>query len=154
MLNEHLEVKVPAEREVKVKGPQATQTITTEAGSRIYSWTYSNLQRVKESQPDLEKETETTLRRHPPPDVQISSFHSWEEVGRWYWNLQKARVEPTAAVRAKAAELTNGMTDDDAKLRALYSFVSTQYRYIGIAFGIGRYQPHAADDVLSNNYGD
>ncbi len=25
---------------------------------------------------------------------------------------------------------------------------------IGIAFGIGRYQPHAADDVLTNNYGD
>ena len=23
-----------------------------------------------------------------------------------------------------------------------------------IAFGIGRYQPHAADDVLTNNYGD
>ena len=37
---------------------------------------------------------------------------------------------------------------------AIYSFVSTQYRYIGISFGIGRYQPHAADDVLSNNYGD
>jgi tetratricopeptide (TPR) repeat protein len=46
------------------------------------------------------------------------------------------------------------MTDDAAKLRALYSFVSTQYRYIGIAFGIGRYQPHAAEDVLTNNYGD
>jgi tetratricopeptide (TPR) repeat protein len=57
-------------------------------------------------------------------------------------------------VRAKAAELTKGLTDDDAKLRAIYSFVSTQYRYIGIAFGVGRYQPHAADDVLSNSYGD
>lgn len=32
--------------------------------------------------------------------------------------------------------------------------MSLQYRYIGIAFGIGRYQPHAADDILTNNYGD
>ena len=86
--------------------------------------------------------------------MQISSFQNWEEVGRWYWSLQKDRIEPTPAVRAKAAELTKGMTDDGAKLRALYSFVSTQYRYIGIAFGIGRYQPHAADDVLTNSYGD
>jgi transglutaminase-like putative cysteine protease len=86
--------------------------------------------------------------------VEISSFTNWEDVGRWYWNLQKDRIEPTPAIRAKAAELTKGMTDDAAKLRALYSFVSTQYRYIGIAFGIGRYQPHAADDVLTNNYGD
>jgi hypothetical protein len=75
-------------------------------------------------------------------------------VGRWYWGLQKDRIVPTPAIRAKAAELTKGMTDDDAKVLALYSFVSTHYRYIGIAFGIGRYQPHAADDVLSNNYGD
>jgi transglutaminase-like putative cysteine protease len=55
---------------------------------------------------------------------------------------------------AKAAELTKGITDNTAKLQALYGFVSTQYRYIGIAFGIGRYQPHAADDVLTNSSGD
>ena len=154
VLDERLAIKVPGERAIKVNGPQATQTITTEAGSRIYAWTYSKLQNTKDTETDQKKQTETALGRLPPPDVQISSFQSWEEVGRWYWNLQKDRTEPTAAIRAKAAELTKGMTDDAAKLRALYSFVSTQYRYIGIAFGIGRYQPHAADDVLTNNYGD
>jgi tetratricopeptide (TPR) repeat protein len=154
VLDERLEIKVPGERAVKVKGPQATQTIATEAGSRIYAWTYSKLQNTKEPGSDEKKQTEAALGRLPPPDVQISSFQSWEDVGRWYWNLQKDRVEPTAAIRAKAAELTQGMTDDAAKLRVLYNFVSLQYRYIGIAFGIGRYQPHAADDVLSNSYGD
>ncbi|HEX8810815.1 MAG TPA: tetratricopeptide repeat protein, partial [Terracidiphilus sp.] len=84
----------------------------------------------------------------------ISSFQTWDEIGRWYWSLQQDRIEPTAAIRAKAEELTKGLTSDDAKLKALYSFVSMHYRYIGIAFGIGRYQPHAADDVLTNNYGD
>ena len=154
VLGERLEIKVPAERTVKVKGAQATQTATTEAGSRIYAWTYSKLQNAKEPESDQKKETEAALGRFPTPDVQISSFQTWDEVGRWYWNLQKDRIEPTAAIRAKAAELTKGMTDDAAKLHALYSFVSTQYRYIGIAFGIGRYQPHAAEDVLTNNYGD
>ena len=154
VLAERLEIKVPSERAVKVKGPQTNQTVTTEAGSRIYAWTYSKLQSAKEPESDQKKETETALGRLPPPDVQISSFQSWEDVGRWYWNLQKDRIEPTPAIRAKAAELTKGMTDDAAKLQALYSFVSTQYRYIGIAFGIGRYQPHAAEDVLTNNYGD
>jgi tetratricopeptide (TPR) repeat protein len=154
VLAERLEIKVPAERAVKVKGPQATETVTTEAGSRVYAWTHTRLQDTKEPASDQKKETETALGRTPQPDVQISSFQSWEEVGRWYWNLQKDRIEPTPAIRAKAAELTKGMTDDAAKLRVLYSFVSTQYRYIGIAFGIGRYQPHAADDVLTNSYGD
>jgi transglutaminase-like putative cysteine protease len=29
-----------------------------------------------------------------------------------------------------------------------------KFHYIGLDFGIGRYQPHAADDVLDNGYGD
>jgi cytochrome c-type biogenesis protein CcmH/NrfG len=154
VLDERLELKVPAERAVKVKGPQETETTKTEAGLQIYAWTHSRLQRTKEPENDQKKETETALGRLPPPDVQLSSFQSWDEVGRWYWNLQKDRLAPTPAIRAKAAELTKGLTDDRAKVRAIYNFVSTHYRYIGIAFGIGRYQPHAADDVLGNNYGD
>ena len=154
VLSERLEIRVPAERTVKVKGPQATQTVNTEGNIRVYSWTFSNLQNTKELGSDQKKAIEAARGRFPSPDVQISSFQSWEEVGRWYWALQKDRIEPSAAIRTKAAELTQGMTGDDAKLRALYSFVSLKYRYIGIAFGIGRYQPHTADDVLSNNYGD
>lgn len=154
VLNEELEIKVPSERAVKVKGRNATQTLGTGGGSRVYTWIYSKVQNVKEPEKDEKKEIESALGRLPSPDVQISSFQSWGEVGQWYWSLQKERVEPTPAIRAKAAELTKGMTDDDAKLRAIYGFVSTQYRYIGIAFGIGRYQPHAAEDVLTNNYGD
>jgi tetratricopeptide (TPR) repeat protein/transglutaminase-like putative cysteine protease len=153
VLGERLEIKVPVARAVKFKGPQATQTVTTDGDFRIYSWTYAKLENTKEPESDRKK-VDAALGRLPAPDVQISSFQSWEEVGRWYWSLQKDRIEPTAAIRAKAAELTKGMTDDAAKVRALYSFVSTQYRYIGIAFGIGRYQPHAAEDVLTNNYGD
>jgi tetratricopeptide (TPR) repeat protein len=154
VLNERLEARVPRERAVKVKGPQTTQSITTEGDARIYAWTHSQLKSHKETGHEQKKQIELALGRLPPPDVQISSFQSWEEVGQWYWNLQKERVEPTAAIRAKAAELTKGLTDDASKLQALYSFVSLQYRYIGIAFGIGRYQPHTADDILTNNYGD
>ena len=154
VLDERLEFRVPAERAVKVKGPQESATIKTEAGFRVYAWTHSQLQRTKEPENEQKKETEAALGRLPPPDVQLTSFQSWDEVGRWYWTLQKDRTAPTPAIQAKAAELTKGLTDDRAKVRAIYNFVSTHYRYIGIAFGIGRYQPHAADDVLGNNYGD
>ncbi len=154
ILDERLELRVPAERAVKVKGPQEAETIKTEGGFRIYAWNRSRLKRTNDSEKDQQRETETALGRLPAADVQLSSFQSWDEVGRWYWNLQKDRIEPSPAIRAKAAELTQGLTDDSAKVRAIYNFVSTHYRYIGIAFGIGRYQPHAADDVLGNNYGD
>ena len=154
VLNERLEVRVPRERAVKVKGPQASQTTAVEQDVRVYAWTHSKLQAGKEGEHEQKRLTDAVLGRIPPADVQVSSFQTWEEVGRWYWNLQKDRVVPSASIRAKAAELTKGLTGDAAKLQALYNFVSLQYRYIGIAFGIGRYQPHAADDILTNNYGD
>jgi tetratricopeptide (TPR) repeat protein len=50
--------------------------------------------------------------------------------------------------------LTKGLATDDEKIHALYNFVSLKFHYIGLDFGIGRYQPHAADDVLDNGYGD
>jgi Tfp pilus assembly protein PilF len=153
VLDERIEIKVPAGRAVKVKGPEATQKEATDSISRIYSWTFSQPQKPQ-PESGTKKEVDAALGLAPAPDVQISSFQSWEEVGRWYWNLQKERAEPTSAIRAKAAELTQGLSDDSAKLRAIYAFVSTHYRYIGISFGIGRYQPHAAEDVLTNNYGD
>ena len=154
VLHELLQLRMPVERAVKVKGPQALQTVTKEQGAQVYTWISSNLEKAKDPKADQEKERQSALGRIPPPDVQISSFQNWDQVGRWYWTLQKERVEPSAAIRAKAAEVTKGAADNAAKLNALYKFVSTQYRYIGIAFGIGRYQPHAADDVLTNNYGD
>src|SRR5580704_9554289 len=109
--DERMEIKVPAERSVKVRGPQATQTVATEAGFRVYTWTYSKLQSATEPGSDQKKQTESERGLLPPPDVEISSFTNWEDVGRWYWNLQEDRIEPTPAIRAKAAELTKGMTD-------------------------------------------
>ena len=68
--------------------------------------------------------------------------------------LQKEPLQVTPAIRAKAADLTRGLQTDDEKIHAIYDFVSLRFHYIGLDFGIGRYQPHAAEDVLENGYGD
>jgi tetratricopeptide (TPR) repeat protein len=75
-------------------------------------------------------------------------------VGAWYRGLEADRVAPSAEVKAKAAELVAGKTTNEEKVRSLYGYVSTQIRYIGVAFGVGRYQPHTAAEILSNQYGD
>ena len=61
---------------------------------------------------------------------------------------------PTPEIRAKAAELTKNAKTDAEKEQAVYNYVSSNFRYISISFGIGRYQPHAAAEVLKNAYGD
>jgi len=146
--DESLEISVPADKYVKVVSPDFKPEIKEEGGRRTYRWTHSNLE-VKEKDPN-----EPPRRTPPNPSVQMTTFATWEDVGRWYGSLQKDPLEVTPAIQAKAAELTKGLKTDDEKIRALYEFVALRFHYIGLDFGIGRYQPHAADDVLGNGYGD
>lgn len=146
--DEELEINVPATKYVKVVCPEFKPEIKEEGGRRVYRWTHTNLQ-VKEKDPN-----EPARRIPPNPDVQVTTFKSWEDVGRWYGDLQKSQVDVTPAIQSKAAELTKGLTSEDDKIHAIYNFVSLKFHYIGLDFGIGRFQPHAADDVLDNGYGD
>jgi tetratricopeptide (TPR) repeat protein len=157
VLDEQLEISVPRERVVKIKSMSLQPTISEAAGYRIYTWHNANPQRKDDSNQKreaIEQMWQQARGRLPQPDVLMSSFSNWEDVGRWYGGLQEERVKPTPEITAKAAELTKNATSDEAKMRALYGYVSTQFHYIGIAFGIGRYQPHAAAEVLANQYGD
>jgi tetratricopeptide (TPR) repeat protein len=156
-LHEEFQISVPRERAVKWKSPALKPVITEEGGRRIFTWTRSQLEHQSADQDKIEQEEKTyqaARGKLPPPDIQLSSFQNWEEIGAWYGGLQQERVKPSPEIRAKAAQLTKNAADDNAKLHAIYNYVSTQFRYIGVAFGIGRYQPHSAVDVLSNQYGD
>jgi tetratricopeptide (TPR) repeat protein/transglutaminase-like putative cysteine protease len=146
--DERLELNFPRTKSVKVVSPDYKPDLKDEGERRVYRWTHQNLI-VKEKDP-----FEIPRRIPPNPDVQVTTFASWEEIGRWYGALQKEPLTVTPAIQAKAAELTKGLNTDDEKIHALYHFVSLKYHYIGLDFGIGRYQPHAADDVLDNGYGD
>ncbi|HET7212920.1 MAG TPA: DUF3857 domain-containing protein, partial [Terriglobia bacterium] len=144
---EELQIRVTPDKYVKVSSPDLKPEITETGRARIYTWKTSNLQVEDNS----ERANKTEL---PKPTVQVTTFRSWEEVGRWYSQLQSPQAAVTPAIRAKAEELTKGLTTNEAKIRALYSYVATQFHYISLSFGIGRYQPHTAEEVLGNEYGD
>lgn len=146
--DEGLELSVPRDKYVNVVSPGLEPKVKDEAGRRIYSWHGANLERKRDPGAQLSK------REEPPPSVQVTTFHTWDEVGRWYRGVQATQVVVTPAVRSKAAELIKGQTTDDQKIRALYNFVGTRFHYVSLSFGTGRYEPHAADQVLENEYGD
>ena len=148
--DEELEIDVPRDKYVKVVSPDYPPQTKEEGGRRIYSWKTANAVRK-------ETDSQTSLPRKqgaPQPSVQVTTFHSWEDVGRWYGELQRSQVVVTPQIQAKAAELTKGLSSDADKIKAIYSFVSTKYHYVSLSFGIGRYQPHLAGEVFENEYGD
>jgi tetratricopeptide (TPR) repeat protein len=157
ILQEKLEISVRRDRAVKWKSPDIKPVIVEDGARRVFTWNTSHLEQKSSEQEKADADLklyQTARGQVPSPEVQISSFQSWEDVGRWYGDLQQDRVKPTPEIRAKALELTKGAGDDNARLRSIYKYVSTEFRYIGIAFGIGRYQPHTAAEVLANRYGD
>jgi tetratricopeptide (TPR) repeat protein/transglutaminase-like putative cysteine protease len=147
--DETLEVSVPAGKHLTVKSPVSKPVVREDGGKRTYTWKYSNLERRKE-----EDELPNPKREIPSPSIQMTTFASWEEIGRWYSGLQQGQIAVTPAIQAKARELTAGVLTDDDKIYELYKFVSMKIHYVGLDFGIGRYQPHPANDVLENEYGD
>src|SRR5215813_218041 len=148
--DEEFRLSVPKDLYIKVKSQDPQPKIQEEGSRRIYDWKRSQLKREEED-PKLKYGLPF---KQPQPDVEVSTFKSWEEIGHWYDSLQRDRVAPSAEIKAKALELTKDAKDEDEKIRSLYDFVATHFRYIGVAFGIGRYQPHSASDVLDRSYGD
>src|ERR1700728_4609746 len=160
MLDEDLDVDVPADRPLKLKNkPGVDPKITDDNGRRIYHWTSSHLEReddAKDKDKDKDKDKKKKKKRPDDdrPDVQLTTFVSWEQIGRWYASLEKDRRAPSPEVRAKADELTKGLNTQMDKVEGLYDYVAKNFRYVSLSLGLGRYQPHAAADVLHDQYGD
>jgi tetratricopeptide (TPR) repeat protein/transglutaminase-like putative cysteine protease len=159
MLDEELDVDVPSDRPLELKNkPDHDPKVSEANGRRIYHWTSSHLER-EDDQKDKDKEKDKKKKKKKKsdeerPDVQLTTFVSWEQIGRWYASLDKDRRAPSPEVRAKAEELTKGLDNDLDKVQALYDFVAKNFRYVSLSLGLGRYQPHAASDVLHDQYGD
>jgi tetratricopeptide (TPR) repeat protein/transglutaminase-like putative cysteine protease len=155
-LDEELDVDVPSDRPLKLKNKPGMDPKITEAnGRRIYHWTSSHLEREDDTKDKNNKEKKK--KKNPSeerPDVELTTFVSWEQIGRWYAGLDKDRRAPSPEVRAKAEELTKGLDSELDKVQALYDYVAKNFRYVSLSLGLGRYQPHSAGDVLHNQYGD
>ena len=113
-LDEQFDVDVPADRPLKLKNkPDMDPKVSETNGRRIYHWTSSHLEREddkknkdKDAKDAKDKNRKKNRTEEERPDVQLTTFVSWEQIGRWYASLEKIRRAPSPEVRAKADELT------------------------------------------------
>lgn len=158
-LSETLILHAPADKYVQVWSPGHAPEESTANGQKTWTWHNAQLNPTAgvdkrtllelDHLPDLATNNEPRL-----PAIAWTTFRSWAEVGAWYRKLQATRVQPDDDVTARVQQLTAGKTTPEEKAKAVYGYVGPQIRYIGVAFGIGRYQPHESGDVLRNQYGD
>lgn len=86
--------------------------------------------------------------------VNVSTYKSWNDMGRWYWGLVKDQFIPDDEVRRRAEALTNGLKDTPAKVRAIYDYVVQKTRYVGLEFGIHGYKPYRCAEIFARGFGD
>jgi transglutaminase-like putative cysteine protease len=86
----------------------------------------------------------------------LSTIPDWETLSKWYWNLSKPRLDAiNPAMEAKVRELTEGLTDRQQKIEAIFRFVSQEIRYMGITIEdeAPGYEPHDVSLTFDNRYG-
>ena len=138
----HLQWKIA--NDAKPKKPEISYT---ENGTVIYIWRYGEMPALtfEEGMPHI-----NTI----VPRLRYSSIKDWNSVYNWYKELAKERYTTDGDIAAKVEQLTSHLTTVKAKIQAIYRFVATNIRYVGIELGQSAYQPSPATEVFRMQYGD
>ncbi|UCF63690.1 MAG: DUF3857 and transglutaminase domain-containing protein [bacterium] len=82
------------------------------------------------------------------------SYDSWTSYAQWYNNLLEDRYNLTPDFRLELEQRIADADSDYEKIRRLYRCLQENTRYVAIHLGIGGFQPHSAESVCANKYGD
>lgn len=113
----------------------------------VYSWVARDVpaRLVEEEQPgDTISYAGTT----------VSSFESWQEVGRYFAPFYAVTGPKSERITEIAAQIRNDHAGGPERLRAALGFVQREIRYLGIELGAGGYIPRPAQKVLDRRFGD
>jgi len=82
------------------------------------------------------------------------NFETWEGYGQWISKLNEGKNNLSKETKEKIRKMTEGITEDRAKIKKLYEYMQNKTRYVGIQVGIGGFQPFDAETVDRLSYGD
>jgi tetratricopeptide (TPR) repeat protein len=88
------------------------------------------------------------------PRVIISTFASYEQLGRDYWAAVANKAVPTKEIIDLAEQITTGIADRRAQAEAIDHWIKQNIRYVGVYLGTGRVIANDPATVLKNRYGD
>lgn len=117
------------------------------ATDRIDRWTANDV-------PALRREPRMPGMTDIAPYLHISTYRSWQDVGRWWWGLIQEQLHMDAALKRTVAEVTAGAPDVETKVKRIYAWVVKNTRYVGLEFGIHGFKPYRVTQVVQRGFGD
>jgi tetratricopeptide (TPR) repeat protein len=127
--------------------PGLQQKTDEQGDARIYRFTAENVAPL-EQEPQAPPLSETLGHIH------VSTYKSWDDMGRWYWGFVKDQFAADDEVRRRATEITKGAKDEKAKIKAVYDFVVQKTRYVALEFGVHGFKPYRCAQIFARGFGD
>lgn len=96
--------------------------------AHILSWWAKDL-------PPIKSEPYMTAADDNVPKLVMATIPDWFMKSRWFFEVNESQFGADDAIRAKVKELTEGLPDMEAKIRACLHWVADNIRYIGTSRG-------------------
>ncbi len=127
--------------------PNLVQDVAVQGDTRIFHFVAANVPPI---QPEPLQPPYAEILGH----VHVSTYKTWDEVGRWYWGLVKDQFVADDEVRHRVAEVVRGLKTPEEKVRAVYDFVVQKTRYVALEFGIHGFKPYRCAQIFARGFGD
>jgi tetratricopeptide (TPR) repeat protein len=139
----------PPSRKLFVNTPKLALTHTTEEreGQHIERYAADNLPAFR-PEPDMPGTTEAL------PYLHVSTYASWEAVGRWWWGLVQDQLYADAELKRTVAQLKQGAKDERELVQRIYGWAVDHTRYVALEFGIHGFLPYRVPDIIRRGFGD
>jgi len=156
IISANFQISLPKVRLLKINvlnkqynnfGANTNPAVENQGDTLIYKWSFKNIPQIM---PEANMPSVVEIN----PAIIISSFSSWQEVYDWWQGLSKDKIKATKAIKDKVTELTKPVNSDTDKIKAIYNFCAQKIRYVAVEYGEAGYEPHKAEDIFKNKYGD
>ena len=151
-------LQLPPGWEYKAVWVNHPEVAPNSSGVSQYQWNVKDLPAIRperEMPPYSSVASQMIVHILPPPGSGITkSFTTWNELGKWYGDLWKSRMNESPQIKQKADELTRSIPSKIDQMRVLANYLQDNFRYVAIELGIGGWQPHPSEDIFVHKYGD
>ncbi|OIN59126.1 hypothetical protein BLX24_12265 [Arsenicibacter rosenii] len=123
-----------------------------------YQWSVTNLLPVEEEPFSPDARAFLPMVLTAPTELEVQGYEgklqTWEDIGRFYYRLNKDRDVIPDELRQQIIQLTASEQTTAGKVAKVYAFLQNQTRYVSVQLGIGGWQTIEAGKVAANKYGD
>ena len=153
-------VNVPSNLGLRYKDQNISikPVIAEKGNNKIYTWEVNNLSAIEYEEGSVSYESNYPAILIGPNQFSMDGnegdMSSWKNFGKWYSQLDQGSINLSDKTKTFLLDMVKGEANDKDKVRKIYKYLQSNFRYVSIQLGIGGYKTFDADFVDNKKYGD